>query len=207
MELQTIAEKYSQLSTEKLIRLTKEAGGLQLEAIPLLQKELLKRGKQDEALALSSFLVESRANARKPTPEEVHQLIQQRLAAGEYLESIQIDLKENGIDIFELADTEVKLKNSAFNYITTLKEEGHDQAEINTKIKDAFAIDDSQSALLQSELKREGNRNLVSGYVLVGVCLLLGAAMIGVGGSIRVGFFLVLGAGVWRICEGYKQRR
>jgi hypothetical protein len=60
INIEIIKENYSQMETESLIKLVSEITSLTPEAIIILQKELLKRGENEQAIMISGFLASPR---------------------------------------------------------------------------------------------------------------------------------------------------
>lgn len=138
IDLKDIQENYKRMPLEKLIMLANNPKELELEAIGILQQELLNRNQTKEALSFTEFLINRKkensiGNMSMP---ELKQLIKDRLESGEPIENIKIDLKEEGIDIFDIVNSDNKLKEKAFDYILHLKENGNNDNEIDKKLKE-----------------------------------------------------------------------
>ncbi len=113
--MEQVAKNYESMSDLKLLELVKNPKELRLEVLPLLQKELINRGKSDEALSISNYLIQTKIEPNFGTysKQELTEIISERIDRGESIESIKIDLKDNGIDMFELLSVDDKLKNSS----------------------------------------------------------------------------------------------
>lgn len=205
--LDTVVEKYKSLPSHKLISLAQNPEALRIEVIPHLQAELLNRDLKDEALALSSFLVNKPKSFKDMTNAELSELVRERVESGESLESIKLDLKENGVDFFKSLAEENQWKNETFDYLMHLKEEGDDETTINQKMNSAYGVNEEETDELRSQLKSKGKQNLIIGYTIVVVMVILAIAAFAVGGGIGIGAVLLIGIGVWRIAEGHRQRR
>lgn len=205
--LDTIVEKYKSLPSHKLISLAQNPSALRVEVIPHLQAELLNRDLKDEALTLSSFLVNQPKSFKDMTKAELSALINERIDSGEPIDSIKLDLKENGIDFFEILEEETQWKNKTFDYLMYLKEEGDDETTINQKMESAYGVNEEETDELRSQLKSKGRQNLIIGYTIVAVMVIFAIAAFSVGGGIGIGAVLLTGVGVWRIVEGYRQKR
>lgn len=205
--LKDIQENYESKNVEDLIHLALNPQELRLEVIPILQKELLNRGQTEEAMSLTDFLVKAKEKPRfSDLPKaELRKLIKDRLATGEPMESIKIDLKDDGVNIYEIINNDHKLKEKAYNYITHLKEQGLKEEEIDEKLKETLSIEKEDTEMLKIQLKKSGKKNLIFGYTISIIALLLLTIALGTGGSVGFGAIFVLGFGVWTISKGYEQ--
>lgn len=205
--LKDIQENYESKNVEDLIHLALNPQELRLEVIPILQKELLNRGQTEEAMSLTDFLVKAKEKPRfSDLPKaELRKLIKDRLATGEPMESIKIDLKDDGVNIYEIINNDHKLKEKAYNYITHLKEQGLEEEEIDEKLKETLSIEKEDTEMLKIQLKKSGKKNLIFGYTISIIALLLLTIALGTGGSVGFGAIFVLGFGVWTISKGYEQ--
>ena len=208
--IDSIVENYKRLSTGELIAIAAEPWNLRKEIIPHLQSELLARDRKAEALKLSEYLVQN-TTIKKPyqlySKEELGDHIKERLESGELLESIKIDLKENGVDMFALLESEQVLDNKKLDYLTSLKNDLLEEKEIDEKMKTSFGLTETETDQLKRQLKSKGTQNIVIGSTLVIVMTLLLMAAFENGGRIGLGAVLLIGIGVWRISLGVKQRR
>ncbi|MDX9855083.1 MAG: hypothetical protein RBS81_14970 [Tenuifilaceae bacterium] len=209
--LNDIEAYYQGVSNEKLLQIAQRPQDLRLDAIPLLQKELLGRGMNAEALLITDFLVgvkkdePARPNYAEMSLYEMQEHVKERLQDGESIESIKLDLRENGVDIFAILNENDNLKESAFEYMTYLKKEGFEEEEIAEKLEENLAIDKSDSEMLKVQIKNSGKQNLTIGYTLAilgSVFILLTLSSTG-GFPISAVILIVLG--VWRIYVGYER--
>lgn len=211
--LNDIEAYYQGVSNEKLLQIAQRPQDLRLDAIPLLQKELLGRGMNAEALLITDFLVgvkkdePERPNYAEMSLYEMQEHVKERLQDGESIESIKLDLRENGVDIFAILNENDNLKESAFEYMTYLKKEGFEEEEIAEKLEENLAIDKRDSEMLKVQIKNSGKQNLTIGYTLAilgSVFILLTLSSTG-GFPISAVILIVLG--VWRIYVGYERLR
>mgnify|MGYP006936240042 FL=1 len=131
--------------------------------------------------------------------------VKERIQEGESIESIKLDLRENGVDIFAILNENDNLKESAFEYMTYLKKEGFEEEEIAEKLEENLAIDKRDSEMLKVQIKNSGKQNLTIGYTLAilgSVFILLTLSSTG-GFPISAVILIVLG--VWRIYVGYER--
>ncbi|MNS24065.1 hypothetical protein D3C72_558980 [compost metagenome] len=70
-----------------------------------------------------------------------------------------------------------------------------------------YGITENETEILKSQLKSKGKQNLIIGYSIVVIMILFATASFAVGGGFGIGLVLLTGVGVWRIAEGYRQRK
>ena len=175
IDLETIKEKYQEMLTDDLIRLSKKPKDLRADVIPILKTELIRRGKRDDAATLEILLSQtSELDYQNMSLIELREMVKERVNAGEAMDSIKIDLRLNGIDVFELLKEEVKLEEEVYSSITQMKQDGASNAEIDTHLKNTYDIEKSDAGKLKSELKIKGKRNQNWDFILITVsCLIL----------------------------------
>ena len=111
LDLEVIKEKYQEMPIDDLIKLSKKPKDLREEVIPILQAELIRRGKKGDADTLANFKEEdSNLLYQNMSLNQLREMVEERLNAGEEMDSIKIDLRLNGIDVFEVLKEEVKLQ-------------------------------------------------------------------------------------------------
>ena len=109
---------------------------LREEVIPILQAELIRRGKKGDADTLANFKEEdSNLLYQNMSLNQLREMVEERLNAGEEMDSIKIDLRLNGIDVFEVLKEEVKLQEEVFDSITKLKETGASSDDIDNHLE------------------------------------------------------------------------
>lgn len=212
-----IKEKYRSLTTGELLEIAKDPGELRVEVIPLLQAELFSRDKKEEALLLSEFLV-TRSGSGHYVPEEdrsgiplsnaeLAAIIRARLDSGEPAESIKIDLKDKGIEMFDLLDKEAAFERDTSEYLASLKEEGMDESEVKERMNTVFDLTNAETDILNRKLKTRGNQNLIIGYAIVIIIGVLSLYSLVLTGSVTIGAVLLIAIGIWRIAEGYRLKK
>lgn len=209
MNVTTPEEVYRNMGEEELILLAYQPEGTMLEMIPIIQKELLRRGKQEEAIMLSDYLIAAnqKVNLARLSDEELRQHINERLEQGESLDVIRLDMKESGINIFDIIASENKDCDKAFDYISELKQQGLEEDEVDDKIKERFDLDQDEIEDLKMQRMRSGRQSLILGYSIVGIMGLLVLILLSMGGSISIGAILIIAIGVWRIYAGYEKMK
>lgn len=206
-DLSAIEAAYKNMHTDELLQLAANPSGLRVEVIPVLQKELLSRNKQNEALELSRYLVEKPASLRNTSPEDLLDMVKSRMDSGEPLESIKIDLKERGVNLYDLLNREDLARERIHDYVVSLKNRGLSDEEVNVQMQETFDIGEAEASLMNTEVRQKGTRNIVIGVSIVALLLLLLAGSIA-SGSYRMGFgvFIIFGLGIWLIVKGVGQR-
>lgn len=175
--------------------------------MPILQSELINRGESAEALKVSEHLVNQKKRDEFLKSFDTKKFISEQLENGESLEGIKMRLEDMGVDISKAVTSELEYEDSVLNYITRKKEEGLDNESLSKDLKENFGIDPSTTKLLDSRLRRMGNRNLVIGTSLVVISSAF--VLIALEAEVRIGLgaLFALGIGIWKINEGSKQRR
>jgi hypothetical protein len=174
LDLELIKQKYQDMLTDDLVRLSKKPKDLREEVIPILQAELKRRGKRDDADALTLLLNE--------TPElkyqdlsliELREIVKERMEAGEEMESIKIDFRLNGIDVFELLKDEVHFEEEVYNSITQMKQDGASTEAIDHHLAENYQIEKSDTDKIKADLIVMGKRNQNWGFILIIISSLL----------------------------------
>ncbi|MES2513021.1 MAG: hypothetical protein V4580_02710 [Bacteroidota bacterium] len=175
LDLELIKQKYQDMLTDDLVRLSKKPKDLREEVIPILQTELNRRGKRDDAAALTRLLNE--------TPElkyqglsliELREVVKERLEAGEAMDSIKIDFRLNGIDVFELLKDEVNFEEEVYSSITQMKQDGASAKEIDEHLEKNYQIEKADTGKIKADLIIKGKRNQTIGFILIVIsCILI----------------------------------
>jgi hypothetical protein len=208
--LDLVVQHYKRISTEELVLIASSPSSLEIEIIPYLQSELLTRGQKEEALLLSQYLIQSteiKKTYQDYTKEELNKIIADRIDSGEPLESIKIDLKENGIDIFKTLETEQIIENKKMEYLSSLRNENFEEKEIEEKMKSTFGVSETETNQLKIQLRKKGRQNIIFGTSLVVIMSLLTLGAFAAGGSVGIAGILLIGVGVWKISEGKRQKK
>ena len=181
LDLEIIKEKYQDMSTDDLVRLSKKSKDLREDVIPILKAELIKRGKRDNAADLENFKEDhSELQYQNMSLNELRQMTQERINAGEAMDSIKIDLRLNGVDIFEVLKEEITLQDEVYDSITKLKGTGASQDDVDKHLEESYNIEKSDASKIKTDLKIKGKRNQKWGFILIIFsCLLLLLIMLG----------------------------
>jgi hypothetical protein len=201
--LDLIISNLQLLPTAELLLLAQQPETIQAAVIPHIQAELRKRGKEQAAIELAEY----DANKAKPlaqlSEDELKEHVQQRIASGEPIESIRIDLQDNGIDLFDIAFEKIEAEAEKIDFINNLKEFGKDEQAIDKQLQITYGITEDETDKLKERRKSKGMWNLFIGYPLAGLALMLAIASITTG-HLFVKSFALFSVGVWRIIEGHK---
>jgi hypothetical protein len=168
LNLEVIKEKYQEMLTDDLVRLSKKPKDLREDVIPILKLELIRRGKRDAADALTNFKDDdSELKYKNMSLSELRQMVEERVNSGEAMDSIKIDLRLNGIDVFEVLKEEIQFQEEVFDSITKLKEIGVSQDTIDKHLKESYNIEKSEASKIKTDLKIKGKRNQTWGFVFI----------------------------------------
>jgi hypothetical protein len=169
----SIINHYKQLTTEELLSIAQKPEEITPETISILQNELINRDEFEVAYNLRSQAPTVEKPLSELTETEIAEVVRERVNLGESIESIQIDLKSQGVDIFNFMNQEAQILEEKYNYIVSLRKEGLDEEEITQRVQDEFDIDENENEVLKIELKQKGTRNIKIGYTLVFVSIIL----------------------------------
>ena len=207
IDLESVKARYERLNHKEIKNLALRPQDLRTEVIPLLQNELINRGFTQDALSLTEYLVnsKSRNSYRDLSKDELHELIRERLKAGESIESIKIDLNDERINVYDIMDENRKFQDRTYDYIIDLKGQGLSEQEINTKLQQKLSIDEKDSEVLKSKLRIYGRNNLILGYAMAIPSLILLVTAMFVLGRFSLGALVFFGIGIQRIFKGHSQ--
>lgn len=136
--MENIEKYYASASLIQLKKLCNELDELEPSAIPVLQKELIKRGEMDLALSLTEKLAQNNKNNETKetfyTSEEIKNYIIELLKEGYTYSQIIENLKTNGIDIERHPEYNAFEEILKINTYLHLKSEGFNEEEIKEKI-------------------------------------------------------------------------
>ncbi len=208
MDLSAIEQNYQAMATEDLIRLSKKPSDLRIEVIPILQNELLNRGKREDAMELSNYLIKTKTSEDiDMSTDEFTNLINERIDSGESVDSIKIDLKEKGINLVDVVIEDEKLRKKAFDLIIDLNKQGLLEKDLDKKVMAAFSISQGDVDILKSQLRQRGRNNQVSGYALVIISIIFMIVFFSIGGYVTITAILALVGGISMIVNGHDQLR
>lgn len=209
MEFKTPEEVYREMSDEDIILIAYQPEGIKLEEIPIIQKELLHRKKEEEAIMLSEYLIAAnqKKNLARLSNEELRVYINQKVEQGESIDAVSLDLKENGINIFDIIEAENNQRDEAFDFITDLKQKGYEEYEVDSKIKEKYSLQQDEVEDLHVQRNKSGRMNMVFGVVIVVVALILLPGAIEYSNRRFAGAICLVAFGAWQIYYGYQKTR
>ena len=202
--LKIIEDNYKNMSDDKLKLIVTELDSLIVEAIPILQQELLNRNLKEEVLVVTNFLLNPKENQNiyeNLSVGELQEIIDERVNSGESIESIKIDLEENGVNIFEIFNTDSKEREKIYKNISYLKDLGYTEEEVSKELKSEFPLEESEAKRLQYELKSKGKKRLIFGYSTVFITFVIIFGF----GKFPIAWFFIFFLAVWNIYKGHKE--
>jgi hypothetical protein len=178
-DLKTIKSNYSRISTVELIELSKKPNELRKEIIPVLRDELKSRNEMPAVEAMDALLNDqsNKKKLRSETQDVLLQEIEDRMANGETIESIRIDLNEREIDIAELYNEDSIYKEENFERrlieeIDKRKQDNEGYDEIKRNFIENEGLSEEGATKLISDAKAKGHRNKeVGGIAFIVGCL------------------------------------
>lgn len=214
MDLEEIKEFYREAPTPLLLDLTKNLEGLEPDVIPILPNELYKRNQEEAVALINTYL---KGTNTFVNIEELKTEIHERLAYGEDLESIKLDIKERAGDYYQflnkyinrdfLYDTSDPSQSQDYNEEILNEEESegvtieqrlldlgiprHLAKELKNKSKEEI---DEQLEILVDKLRSRGDGNLVLGVLLLiaGITVTVYSSHIIYYGGILAGIGLII---------------
>ncbi len=204
MDLSTIKNNYSNLSNKQLVELIDKPKILRPEVIDLLKSELTLRGLTEELAILNENIeFEAFQNELIENPDKAREYVQTRLKNGHSIEEIRLDLKELGLNVFELLSDEI-IEVESKNYIyQELKDEGLNQVQIEEVLETEFNYSTEEQQQLKEIIRKRGRLYVTLGVFMAIIGLLLFVSSIAMG-RLRGSFILVFGFGIERIVKGQK---
>jgi len=152
MDLATIRNYYCNASILELQKIAEQPTDLSRDVIRLLKEELTKRGDIETANLVDerirTTLVRNKyANTDYLTQQdkqEITEEIKERLAGGEMIESVRIDLLERGIDISEL-HTEDEVDINLYDVVTHLSDNKATEEEIKDVLINNIGLQEDEA--------------------------------------------------------------
>jgi hypothetical protein len=203
-------DNYKNHPEATLKRLTGEYSKLNPHAQEAL-RDVLRERKMDELLASLTVQEEKKKkDLSHLNADEVRELINKRLSAGESPEIIKMDLRSKGVNLYEMSMQESRNEENIERRFMELQSEGKSKAEIDAKLKVEFNLDKEHAAKIPERMRGTGAGLIVAG----GVMLMVGLPFLAVvmqehgarRGDVKIPFLLV-GAGVALLAWGIQKRR
>ena len=164
MDLEQIEANYAKMETNKLLRLFSERKDLRKEVIPILQKELEKRGQATAVLQINESKQEK---VKFENVADIDAHVNERLARGEMMESIVDDLNNKGVDLLSLAlETSLK-KEYITDEIFEMEHKGLTNAQIKKEINNKHVLKENEIEELQRRIRIKSKNNLIVGVLSI----------------------------------------
>lgn len=139
-------------------------------------RDVLRERKMDELLASLEKEESAKASLAHLSPDEVRALINKRLDQGEKIEIIKADLREHGVNVFDLSLKESKQEEAIEERFIQLQKEGKSKIEIDQHLKKEFNLAGKEAAKIPEKMRSSGTGLIVAG----GVLLMIGAPWLAV---------------------------
>jgi hypothetical protein len=207
MQSEELKYKYSTIPTGDLIKLLPDIADMTIDDLVPLKEELEKSGMYDEAETVSEHLNFLNDQHESGSSEAFDKQLDKRLERGESLDNIKYEIKKKGIDIIEYASEEQVKKDTLFNYMSQLKEEGLTDREINERLIEEHHIENSEGNSLMNELHAKGVRNVRTGIILIITGFVFGIILFAFGNRISIGAIGIFIAGILKLNSGIKQKQ
>ena len=204
MDINLIKQNYSERSLEGLKILLDEIDTLREDVIPVLRDEFIKRNDAESVEKIEHFLASSN-QTQFFSNEDAKEYIRTELANGQSMDILKLELKERGINIFEIINEDENLETDAIQYMTNLKEQGVKNRDLQEHLDKEFEVVEGKEDELLKSLKRNGTINILFGILLliIGCILFMGHLYLG---RLPITSLLMIGLGIWRLSRGIKQR-
>jgi hypothetical protein len=172
-----IIEKYKRLHIDELLKLAAAPGDLREDVIPLLQQELVARGRTSEAESLGQSLAYAQNPSiqtdgdEQPLPQYYEttdvwlQKTKTRFENGLPLEHIYAEAKDRGKDAIALLKKEEWYVEASLANINELREHGLSDEEIDQKLNGSFSTADI--TVMRKKYLRNGIIALLLGFFFV----------------------------------------
>lgn len=162
MNAEDFKKIYKNLPDGKLIQLYKEKSTLNPLAVTVLTEELEQR-----------HLLET-LNTSEPEKElyqfkdnELEEFVKARLADGESIESIRLDLLDHGVDIKKDLKVNLVLEQEIMDAHLNQSLEGKSKSEVYEDLKSKYNIDDKEIERIKAAQKPTGILYLLAGIFMI----------------------------------------
>lgn len=185
MDLATIRNYYCNASIVELQKIAEQPTDLSRDVIRLLKEELTKRGDIETANLVderirATLMRNKYASASYLTQKDKQEIIEEikeRLAGGEMIESVRIDLLERGIDISEL-HTEDEVDINLYDVVTHLSDNKATEEEIKDVLINNIGLqeDEATDSIKKVHEQRSKVRQIEIVFFMIGL-LLIGSSI------------------------------
>jgi hypothetical protein len=169
-------------------------------------RDVLRERNMEELLTSLETKAEKKNSLAHLSADEVRLLINQRLEQGESAEKIKVDLRDRGVNIFDMSMLESRSEENIDRRFMELRKEGKSKIEIEAKLKEEFNISNEQAKKIPERMRATGSGLIVAG----GVLLMIGAPFLAVmieqnKGGLKLPALLT-GAGIGLLVWGIQKR-
>lgn len=134
-------------------------------------RDVLRERKMDELLASLEKEDKKKGSLSHLTPDEVRAMINARLDQGEKIDFIKADLRDRGVNVFDLSLQESKQEEAIEERFIQLQKEGKSKNEIDQALKKEFNLPGKDAAKIPEKMYSNGSWLIVVGAVLLMVTL------------------------------------
>jgi hypothetical protein len=200
-------DNYKNHPEPTLKRIAGEYSKLTPEAQEALRDVLKERG-LEEMISHVAAKPESKGDLSHLSADDVRMLINQRLEKGENPEKIKIDLKERGVNLYNMSLYESRSEENIDRRFMELQSQGKSSEEIHAKLKEEFKLSGEQATKIPDRLRSSGTWFLVAGGVLLLVGIPFFAVMLEAKGKPKLKIpIIIISAGIGLLIAGIMKRR
>ncbi|PWJ42804.1 hypothetical protein [Sediminitomix flava] len=134
METDQFQDALSNLDSQQIEQLTGKLDQLSPDDVLELQAELYSRNLKQLYPVLRKYVEKKGSNYFGITSVDIKEMVEQRLAIGENLESIKLDFKERGFDIFEIMNQQIEKETEVLDKYDDLVSQGFSKEEISAQL-------------------------------------------------------------------------
>lgn len=196
---------YKNHPEQVLQRIAGEYGKLTPQAQEALRDVLKERG-LDELLSTLK-VEEEKENLSQLTKDEVRRLINGRLAAGENIDRVKMDLRDKGVDIFQFAMVESSEEEQIDERMISLQKEGKSKIEIESAIRKEYNRTPEAVKAQQERMQSNGAWFIIVGAVILLITLPLAAVIIQSNEHYDAKLLLGIPVGIVLLVIGIRKRR
>lgn len=170
-------------------------------------RDVLRERKMDELLATLEVKEEKKNNLSHLSADEVRVLINSRLEHGENIESIKVDLRDRGVNIYKMSLEESRSEENIDRRFMELQSEGKTKEQIDQKLKEEFKLSGTQTDKIPERMRSNGSGLIGAGLLLLIIGLPFLAVTFQTPGRHNIGYIVVgVGTGIGFLILGIRKR-
>jgi len=189
-----------------LKRIAGEYSKLTPEAQQALRDVLAEKG-YDELLAGIQSVEQKKENLSKLNAEEVRRLVNKRLANGESIDLIKVDLQDKGVNIYQFGIEETKAEEKIEERMVSLQKDGKSAEEIQQAIRKEFRLTEEAAKAVPEKMQSAGAGFIIIGGVLLLISVPLAAVILQSDAHYSKQFLFAVPAGIALLIFGLRKRR